>query len=152
MRNKISWRLGDHLENLISIITLGQGKKIATYIAKLRGKEDCGCDRKKDYLNNLKFNTMELTTNPFTLDWSTKWGEIREQVNCSCQFDYAILTVKDKSNNVIHEEKLLAVPYMNGQIQKKIIHLPSLFSPQSFTLMFHKKEENEFINPINVEI
>ena len=152
MRNKISWRLGDHLENLISIITLGQGKKIATYIAKLRGKEDCGCDRKKDYLNNLKFNTMELTNDPFTLDWSTKWGKIREQVNCSCQFDYAILTVKDKSNNVIHEEKLLAAPYMNGQIQKKIIHLPSLFSPQSFTLMFHKKEENEFINHINVEI
>ena len=145
-------RLGDHLENLISIITLGQGKKIVTYIAKLRGKEDCGSDRKKDYLNNLKFNTMELTNDPFTLDWSTKWGKIREQVNCSCQFDYAILTVKDKSNNVIHEEKLLAIPYMNGQIQKKIIYLPSLFSPQSFTLMFHKKEENEFINPINVEI
>jgi hypothetical protein len=145
-------RLGDYLESLISILTLGQGKKIATYIAKLRGKEDCGCDRKKDYLNNLKFNTMELTTTPFTLDWSTKWGEIREQVNCSCQFDYAILTVKDKSNTIIHEEKLLAVPYMNGQIQKKIIHLPSFFSPQFFTLMFHKKEENKFINPIKVEM
>jgi len=145
-------RLGDYLESLISILTLGQGKKIATYIAKLRGKEDCGCDRKKDYLNNLKFNTMELTTTPFTLDWSTKWGEIREQVNCSCQFDYAILTVKDKSNIIIHEEKLLAVPYMNGQIQKKIIHLPSFFSPQFFTLMFHIKEENKFINPIKVEM
>ena len=145
-------RLGDHLENLISIITLGQGKKIATYIAKLRGKEDCGCDRKKDYLNNLKFNNVELKIIPITLDWSTKWREIREQVNCSCQFDYAILTVKDKSNNHLHEEKLLAIPYMNGQIQKKIIHLHSLFPPQSFTLMFHKKEENEFINPINVEM
>jgi hypothetical protein len=145
-------RLGDHLENLISIITLGQGKKIATYIAKLRGKEDCGCDRKKDYLNNLKFNNVELKIIPITLDWSTKWREIREQVNCSCQFDYALLTVKDKSNNLLHEEKLLAIPYMNGQIQKKIIHLHSLFPPQSFTLMFHKKEENEFINPINVEM
>jgi len=46
-------KLGDKLETLISIITLGQGKKIATYIAKLLGKEDCGCERRKEKLNNL---------------------------------------------------------------------------------------------------
>lgn len=46
-------KLGDFLEKLISVITLGQGKKIATYIAKLRGKEDCGCERRKEELNNL---------------------------------------------------------------------------------------------------
>jgi hypothetical protein len=46
-------KLGDFLEKLIRIITLGQGKKIATYIAKLRGKKDCGCERRKEKLNNL---------------------------------------------------------------------------------------------------
>lgn len=46
-------KLGNLLEKLISVITLGQGKKIATYIAKLRGKEDCGCERRKEELNNL---------------------------------------------------------------------------------------------------
>jgi hypothetical protein len=46
-------KLGDKLEKLISIITFGQGKKIATYIAKLFGKEDCGCERRKQKLNNL---------------------------------------------------------------------------------------------------
>jgi hypothetical protein len=46
-------KLGDRLEKLISIITFGQGKRIATYIAKLRGKEDCGCERRKEKLNNL---------------------------------------------------------------------------------------------------
>jgi hypothetical protein len=46
-------KLGDILEKLISVVTLGQGKKIATFIAKLRGKEDCGCSRRKNYLNNL---------------------------------------------------------------------------------------------------
>jgi hypothetical protein len=46
-------KLGDWLEKLISIITFGQGKKIATYIAKLLGKEDCGCERRKEKLNNL---------------------------------------------------------------------------------------------------
>ena len=46
-------KLGNLLEKLISVITLGQGKRIATYIAKLRGKEDCGCERRKEELNNL---------------------------------------------------------------------------------------------------
>ena len=40
-------KLGDFVEKLINVITLGQGKRIATYIAKLRGKEDCGCERRK---------------------------------------------------------------------------------------------------------
>jgi hypothetical protein len=46
-------KLGDCLEKLISIITFNQGKKIAIYIAKLRGKKDCGCERRKQKLNNL---------------------------------------------------------------------------------------------------
>jgi hypothetical protein len=46
-------KLGNRLEKLISIITFGQGKRIATYIAKLLGKEDCGCERRKQKLNNL---------------------------------------------------------------------------------------------------
>lgn len=46
-------RLGDFVEKVISIITLGQGKRIATYIAKLRGKEDCGCERRKNKLNKM---------------------------------------------------------------------------------------------------
>ena len=46
-------RLGDIVEKLIAFITFNQGKKIATYIAKLRGTEDCGCDRRKEKLNNL---------------------------------------------------------------------------------------------------
>jgi len=46
-------RLGDFVEKLINVITLGQGKRIATHIAKLRGKEDCGCERRKNKLNKL---------------------------------------------------------------------------------------------------
>lgn len=46
-------KLGDLVEKIIHIVTLGQGKRIAMYIAKLRGYEDCGCDRRKEKLNNL---------------------------------------------------------------------------------------------------
>lgn len=45
--------LGDFVEKAIHIVTFGYGKKFAMWVAKLRGHEDCGCDRRKDYLNKL---------------------------------------------------------------------------------------------------
>jgi hypothetical protein len=145
-------RLGDLTEKIISIITLGQGKKIATYIAKLRGKEDCGCNRRKEQLNNINFKSMSITQNSINLDWSSKWKEIRNQVSCSCEFDYAILQVKDRQNNLIHEEKLIAAPYMSGVLLNKDISLPSFMAPHSFSVQYHKKNENEFLNPININL
>jgi len=47
-------KLGNLLEKIIKIITLGQGKRISTYIAKKMGYEDCGCDDRKKALNNIK--------------------------------------------------------------------------------------------------
>ena len=50
-------KLGDIVEKIIVVITLGQGKRIATWIAKKYfGMEDCGCDKRKQDLNNIKIN------------------------------------------------------------------------------------------------
>jgi hypothetical protein len=46
-------KLGNIIEKVINIITLGQGKKIATWIANKLGYEDCGCDQRKKYLNGI---------------------------------------------------------------------------------------------------
>jgi hypothetical protein len=145
-------KLGNLIEKIISILTLGQGKRLAMYIAKLRGKEDCGCNRRKQKLNNINFKSMSVISTPLNLDWSSKWNEVRSQVGCSCEFDYAILIVKDKQGNSIHEEKLMAIPYMNGHLSKKEISLPSFVTPHSYSLQFHKKNENEFINPVNINL
>lgn len=47
-------KLGDFTEKIINIITLGQGKKIATYIAKKMGYEKCDCENRKEALNKIK--------------------------------------------------------------------------------------------------
>jgi hypothetical protein len=145
-------KLGNLTEKIISILTLGQGKRLAMYIAKLRGKEDCGCNRRKEKLNNINFKSMSISQKPLNLDWSSKWNKIRGQVSCACEFNYAILQVKDKQNNLIHEEKIMASPYMSGQIKNKDISLPSFLTPHSFSLKFHKKHENTFINPVNIDL
>ena len=46
-------RLGDKLEYIINIITLGKGKDIAQWIATKLGYEDCGCDDRKNWLNGI---------------------------------------------------------------------------------------------------
>jgi hypothetical protein len=46
--------LGDLTEKIINIITFGYGKRFATWAAKLFGYKDCGCDKRKEKLNNIK--------------------------------------------------------------------------------------------------
>ena len=49
-------KLGDKLEYIINIITFGRGKTIATWIANKLGFEDCGCENRKNFLNNISRN------------------------------------------------------------------------------------------------
>ena len=45
--------LGDIVEAIINIITIGQGKRISNAVARLFGYSDCGCDKRRIWLNNL---------------------------------------------------------------------------------------------------
>lgn len=52
--NKCIWRFGTWLEGLINVVTLGHGKTLAAWVAWTFFKNpDCGCERRKDYLDNL---------------------------------------------------------------------------------------------------
>lgn len=47
--------LGTLLEKIINVVTLGYGKRLATWVAKKLGKDDCGCeDRKNDLDKKVK--------------------------------------------------------------------------------------------------
>ena len=68
-------KLGDLVEKIINIITFGQGKKIAKWVANKLGYEDCGCDLRKEKLNNLhikrkmKFNKDDRKKLEKILEW-----------------------------------------------------------------------------------
>tara|TARA_R110002020_G_scaffold365005_1_gene577277 strand:+ start:732 stop:926 length:195 start_codon:yes stop_codon:yes gene_type:complete len=47
-------RIGDYVEALIHVLTLGYGKRLSTYIAvDLMGFESCGCCERREWLNRL---------------------------------------------------------------------------------------------------
>jgi hypothetical protein len=47
-------KLGDYLEALIHVITLGFGQRLSEWIAiDLLGKQSCGCCERKEWLNRL---------------------------------------------------------------------------------------------------
>ena len=46
-------RLGDYVEALIHVITLGFGYRISLWIAKLLGYDKCYCCERKQWLNRL---------------------------------------------------------------------------------------------------
>ena len=47
------FKLGNIIEGLIEIITLGWGKDLAGWIANKLGYSDCGCERRRIWLNEL---------------------------------------------------------------------------------------------------
>lgn len=46
-------KVGNVLEGLINVLTLGWGKSIATHIALKLGYQDCGCEKRRIWLNEL---------------------------------------------------------------------------------------------------
>jgi hypothetical protein len=46
-------KIGDLVEKIIAIITLGYGHSIATWVAKKMGYSTCGCETRKEWLNTL---------------------------------------------------------------------------------------------------
>jgi hypothetical protein len=46
-------KIGDWVEALIYVITFGYGEHISLWIAKLFGKNSCGCCERKQWLNRL---------------------------------------------------------------------------------------------------
>jgi hypothetical protein len=52
-------KLGDTIEKIIAIVTLGYGHSIAQYVAKKMGYGSCGCETRKEWLNTL-FNKNDI--------------------------------------------------------------------------------------------
>lgn len=46
-------KLGNMVESAIDLVCLGRGKEIAMEIAGYLGYKDCGCDKRKAWLNKI---------------------------------------------------------------------------------------------------
>ena len=46
-------KLGDWVEGILQVMSLGHSKDIAQWIAKKLGYDSCGCEERKQKLNNL---------------------------------------------------------------------------------------------------
>ena len=47
------FKLGNFIEKIIAIVTLGYGHSIAEYVARKLGYSSCGCETRKQWLNSL---------------------------------------------------------------------------------------------------
>jgi hypothetical protein len=53
-------KIGDYVEALIHVLTLGFGKSLSTYVAvHLLGFKSCGCCERKEWLNRLTDKSYE---------------------------------------------------------------------------------------------
>lgn len=49
-------KLGDVTEGILQVLTLGNSKQIASWIATKLGYESCGCEERRIWLNKLTCN------------------------------------------------------------------------------------------------
>lgn len=54
-------RIGSILEHIIGLVTLGHGKTSASWVARKLGYSNCGCDRRRMYLNQLTCKSYSET-------------------------------------------------------------------------------------------
>jgi hypothetical protein len=60
-------KLGDYLEALIHVLTLGFGQRLSEWIAiDLLGYNSCGCCRRKEWLNQLTNKDYDGNCNGIT--------------------------------------------------------------------------------------
>lgn len=52
-------KIGDIVEAIITILTLGNGKDVAMYIANKLGYESCGCEERRIWLNRITCKNYE---------------------------------------------------------------------------------------------
>ena len=150
-------KLGDLVEKIIKFVTLGQGKKIATKVATLRGKEDCGCNRRQQKLNEfgdkvIPFKEKSPTKySKLRVNWSNNdWNDVKKQVSCTCNFIEGILEVYDKNQGLITLETFIDKPLLTGKITYLDIKYPSKAIPYSATLKCRTKDK--VTNPVNIKI
>lgn len=46
-------KIGNIVDGLINVITLGWGKDLSQWIANKLGYSDCGCEKRRIYLNKI---------------------------------------------------------------------------------------------------
>lgn len=46
-------KVGNVIEGIISVVTLGWGKELATWVANKLGYSDCGCESRRIWLNKI---------------------------------------------------------------------------------------------------
>jgi hypothetical protein len=59
-------KLGNMVESAIDLVCLGRGKEIAQEIAGYFGYKDCGCDKRKAWLNKI----VGCDPSPIKLDFN----------------------------------------------------------------------------------
>lgn len=61
-------KLGDYVEALIHVLTLGYGKRLSTFIAvDLMGFSSCGCCERRQWLNRLTDKSYDGKCNQIKL-------------------------------------------------------------------------------------
>ena len=148
-------KLGDLTEKIIRFITLGQGKKAATKIAELRGKEDCGCDRRQKKLNDIGDTIFSFKEpgkkSTINISWKNEWKSIRKQISCSCNLVEGIIELYDSNSALIIEKRFNDKSRLKGNKTNISIEYPVKAIPVVASIKY-RKNDGTYTKDVKIKI
>lgn len=84
------------------------------------------------------FNSIE--TYDLTLNWESKWPELKSQTRCTCTFDFMFVGVESEDGELLFRQDLNDRKYLDGEETTIPAHFLSMKKPFKLVVWPHKKE------------
>ena len=77
-----------------------------------------------------------------TLDWTSRWPELRAQTRCTCTFDFIYIGVESADGEVLHRQDLIDRTYLDGRVTTLPISITSIKKPAKLIVWPHQKDKD----------
>jgi len=77
-----------------------------------------------------------------SLDWTSRWPELKSQTRCTCTFDFFYLGVESQDGEVLFRQDLTDPEFLNGTNTTYIADFSSVKAPYKFVVWPHQKDKD----------
>ena len=84
----------------------------------------------------------QVIDHKISLDWTSRWPELKSQTRCTCTFDFLYLGVESQDGEVLFRQDLTDPEFLNGTNTTYIADFSSVKAPYKFVVWPHQRDKD----------
>ncbi len=84
----------------------------------------------------------QVIDHKISLDWTSRWPELKSQTRCTCTFDFLYLGVESQDGEVLFRRDLTDPEFLNGTNTTFVADFSSVKVPYKFIVWPHQKDKD----------